>query len=195
MIQSFFDLEAPIIPGSSAAGFSLGMRLEEMSRVIATAILEEMRPGFNSVIAINNCRDVLYIKQRNSSSLHYANGAVRLDLNSHGELCDIFLFAGYLGCLFDSITVGSLMHDVKARMPIYYDDPDEMFYPDWEAQPGLPNGIAFIASEEPDEKNLEWNVLGFSVHDYQHQRYSIFRNDLWTEYNTALERRSSDARL
>ncbi|MGG6296175.1 hypothetical protein ACQ4M4_17440 [Leptolyngbya sp. AN02str] len=179
MVQPCFDLEAPIIPGSSAAGFSLGMRLEEMSRVIATAIIEEMRPGFNSVKAVENCRDVLYIKNRNWSSLHYANDAVRLDFNSHGELCNIFLFAGYLGCLFNSITIGSSMHDVKARMPIFYDDSDEMFYPDWEAQPDLPYGIAFIASEDPDEKNQEWDVLGFSVHDYQHQRHSILLNGLW----------------
>jgi plasmid stabilization system protein ParE len=63
-------------------------------------------------------------------------------------------------------------------------------FPDGEAQTGLPNGIAFIASEEPDEKNQKWDIVGFSVHDYQHQRYSIFRNDLWTQYNTALEQRS-----
>jgi hypothetical protein len=188
MFQPCFDLESPIIPGSSAAGFSLGMRLEEMIRVIETAIIiEEIRPDFNSVKAIENCGDVLYIKNRNWSSLHYGNGAVRLDFNSHSELCTIFLFAGYSGYLFNSITVGSSMHDVQARMPIFYDDSDEMFYPEEEAQPGLPNSIAFIASEEPDEKNQKWDILGFSVHDYQHQRYSIFRNDLWRRPNTALE--------
>ena len=128
MVQAFFDLKAPIIPGSSAAGFSLGIHLEEMSSVIETAIIEEVRPGFSSVKAIENCRDVLYIKNRNWSSLYYGSGAVRLDFNSHGELCSIFLCTGYLGCLFDSITVGSSMHDVQARMPIFYDDPDEMFY-------------------------------------------------------------------
>lgn len=89
----------------------------------------------------------------------------------------MFLFEGYLGRLFNSIAIGSSMYEVKAKMPIFYDDLDEMFYPDWDIQPDLPDGIAFAASEEPDEQQ-EWNIWGFSVHDYQHQRYSVLRNDL-----------------
>ncbi|XGV98612.1 MAG: hypothetical protein ACAF41_06670 [Leptolyngbya sp. BL-A-14] len=181
MVQSWFDLEAPIIPGTSAAGFSLGVGLQDISHVLAAARVEEIRPGFRSADAIKNCSDILYIKHRNTSSLNYANGAVRLSFNSRGELCSIFLYKGYLGRLFNSIAIGNSMYDVKAKMPVFYDDLDEMFYPDREIQPDLPNGIAFGASEEPDEQQ-EWNIWAFSVHDYEHQRYSVLRNDLVKQY-------------
>jgi hypothetical protein len=120
MVQSWFDLEAPIIPGTSAAGFSLGARLQDMSYVLAAARIEEMRPGFNAVEAVKNCRGVLHIKERNLSYLNYANGTVRLDFNSRGELCSMFLFEGYLGRLFNSMAIGSSMYDVKAKMPVFY---------------------------------------------------------------------------
>jgi hypothetical protein len=55
---------------------------------------------------------------------------------------------------------------VKKLMPIFYDDCDEMFYPDREAQPDLPFGVGFIAAEE-EEEGSSWVLHGISIHDYE----------------------------
>ncbi|PSB23876.1 hypothetical protein [Stenomitos frigidus] len=179
--QPWFDLEAPIIPGLSAAGFSLGMNLRELDHVLAAAKIEEICPGFNCFKEVKSCSEILYVKNTYLSSLYYRNGTVRLDFNSCGELYWIFLFAGYCGS-FGLIKIGSSMHEVQEQMPIFYDDSDEMFYPDREVKPDVPDGIAFIALEEPDEHSQQWQVLGFSIHDYEHERFSIARNDILQQY-------------
>jgi hypothetical protein len=166
MSQSYFDLDAPIIPRTSAAGFSLGQRLEEMSHLLSTAKIEKVGPGFNAVQASEENEGLLYIEyDHGSSSLEYRGGIVQIGFTNKGELSSIWLFEGYQGLVLDAIKIGHSMNEVKKLMPIFYDDGDEMFYPNWEIKPDLPYGISFIAVEE-EEADSEWKLQGISIHDY-----------------------------
>ncbi len=161
-----FDLDAPIIPKTSAAGFSLGQRLEEMEHLLPLSKVEKVQSGFNAVQASQENSGLLYLQFDGWSSLEYQHQTVRLSFNSNGELSCIWLFAGYRGNFLEKVGIGSSVHDLKNLMPIFYDDGDEMFYPDWEGHQDLPHGIAFVAAEHP-EKNSDWIIHGFSVHDYK----------------------------
>jgi hypothetical protein len=166
MAQSCFDLDAPIIPRTSAAGFVLGQKLDEMSHLLSIARIEKVRLGFNAVRASEENDGLLYLEYEGWSSLEYCREVVRLDFNDAGELSCIWLFSGYRGYLLDRIQIGCSMRDVKEMMPIFYDDGDEMFYPDREVQADLPSGVGFVALEEEDTDS-DWLLQGISVHDYE----------------------------
>lgn len=161
-----FDLNAPIIPKTSAAGFNLGERLEEMEHLLSLATIKKISPEFNSVQASQENKGLLYLQFDGWSSLEYQHDTVRLHFNAEGLLSSIWIFSGYRGCFLESLSIGSSIHKVKELMPIFYDDGDEMFYPDHEKRQDLPYGIAFIAAENPKE-DLECLIQGFSVHDYE----------------------------
>jgi hypothetical protein len=166
MAQSCFDLDAPIIPRTSAAGFVLGQRLDEISHLLSIARIEKVRPGFNAVRASEENEGLLYLEYEGWSSLEYGREVVRLDFNDVEELSCIWLFSGYHGYLLDRIQIGSSMRNVKELMPISYDDGNEMFYPNWEVQADLPLGISFVALEEEDADS-GWVLQGISIHDYE----------------------------
>ena len=161
-----FDLNAPIIPKISAAGFSLGDRLEEMEHLLSSATIKKVSPGFNSVRASQENKGLLHLQYDGWSSLEYQHYTVRLDFNDDGQLSSIWMFSDYRGCFLESFCTGSSIHALKELMPIFYDDGDEMFYPDHEKRQDLPYGIAFIAAEDAEEDS-EWLIHGFSVHDYE----------------------------
>jgi hypothetical protein len=161
-----FDLDAPIIPGISAAGFSLGLGLEKISHLLSASRVEKVHPKFNAVRASEENEGLLYLEYDSWSSLEYRGSVVRVDFNGNGKLSSIWVFEGYRGRLLNTLRVGSSMHEVKKLMPIFYDDCDEMFYPDREAQPDLPFGVGFIAAEE-EEEGSSWVLHGISIHDYE----------------------------
>lgn len=166
MSLQYFDLDAPMIPRTSAAGFSLGQGLDEIEHLLSTARIEKVRSGFNSVRASEENEGLLYLEFDGWSSLECKRGIVRVDFNSDGRLCAIWLFEGYCGRFSNTVSIGSSMHEVKKLMPIFYDDGDEMFYPDWEAQADLPHGVGFIAAEE-EKEGSDWVLHGVSIHDYE----------------------------
>jgi hypothetical protein len=166
MAFQYFDLDASIIPRTSAAGFSLGQRLEEIKHLLLVARVEKVRSGFDAVRASQENEGLLYLEFDGWSSLEYKRGVVRVDFNSDGRLSSIWLFEGYCGRLLNTVSIGSSMHEVKKLMPIFYDDGDEIFYPDWEAQADLPYGVGFIAAEE-EKEGSDWVLHGVIIHDYE----------------------------
>lgn len=60
MSFQYFDLDAPIIPRTSAAGFSLGQGLDEIEHLLSAARIEKVRSGFDSVRASEENECLLY---------------------------------------------------------------------------------------------------------------------------------------
>ena len=68
------DLDADLIPGTSAAGWRIGVRLAECHELVRGATEVEYRPGLNLVDAIDRNAGVLVV--RNTFPLGSGNTAV-----------------------------------------------------------------------------------------------------------------------
>lgn len=167
------DLDADLIPGTSAAGWRIGVRLTECGELLRGATDVEYRPGFNLVEAIDRNIGVLVVRntfplRSGNTSVFYGPDVVRFNFNAAGTLFCIWAFEGYRGRAFGRIGIGSPIQEVQSMFPVFYDDGDEMYYPDQEKSPGVPSGIAFIAGQEDAVK--ETPIIGVCVHDWDVMR-------------------------
>ncbi|AMV25136.1 hypothetical protein VT84_12125 [Gemmata sp. SH-PL17] len=93
---------------------------------------------------------------------------VRFDFNAAGDLFCIWAFEGYRGRAFSRVGIGCPLQEVLSQFPLFFDNGDEMYYPDWESAPNAPTGIAFVAHE--DEQPGRMPVLGICIHDWSVMR-------------------------
>src|SRR4051794_22335390 len=100
--MSAVDLDAELIPGTSAAGWRIGVRLPECHELVWGATEVEYRPGVNLVDAVNRNAGVLVV--RNTFPLGSGNTAVvvginvvRFSFNARGELFEVSVGEGYRG--------------------------------------------------------------------------------------------------
>jgi hypothetical protein len=167
------DLDADLIPGTSAAGWRLGVRLTECGELLRGATEVEYQPGFNLVEAIHRNIGVLVVRNyfpigSGNTAIFFGADIVRFDFNAVGALFCVWTFEGYRGRAFGRIGIGSTIQEVQSSFPVFYDDGDEMYYPDQEKSPGVPSGIAFVAY--PDDAVKETPVVGICVHDWDVMR-------------------------
>jgi hypothetical protein len=168
------DLDADLIPNTSAAGFRLGARLPECPGLLREAVEVEYRPGFNLVEAIDRNTGVLVVRNcfpmgSGHTAVFFGAGVVNFGFNAREELFEVSIREGYRGRAFGRIGIGSPLEEVRALFPVFYDGGDEMYYPVQEQSPGVLSGIAFLAGEE--ELPGGTPVLGISVHDWELMRH------------------------
>ena len=96
-----FDLNAPIIPGESAAGVRLGQPIKD--------ILVRQTP--DAVIELTDCEK-------------YQFGSVRLWVSS-GKISQIGLYADYRGRLKEGIGIGSTVEEVQTLLGKIEEDEDD----------------------------------------------------------------------
>jgi hypothetical protein len=96
-----FDLDAPIVPGESAAGIRLGDPI--------SSILEKVNPRQTILIHSDKC---------------YEFGPVSL-WEENGEVTQIGLYAGYRGALAEAIRVGSTIQAVQEKLGQFVEDEDD----------------------------------------------------------------------
>ncbi len=167
------DLDADLIPGNSAAGWRIGIKLAECGELLRGATEVEYRPGFNLVEAIDRNVGVLVVRNdlplgSGNTGVFFGPDVVRFDFNAAGRLYCIWAFQGYRGRAFGRIGIGSLIQEVQSLFPVFYDDGDEMYYPDQEKSPGVPSGIGFVAF--PEDAVKETPVVGVCIHDWDVMR-------------------------
>lgn len=161
------DLRAPIIPGTSAAGFNIGMEIEALSDMLASARCIHYHPGFNLVQAIRQNEEVLYVRGfviDEGASIHFGPDTVRLTFNTHGKLSSIYLFSGYLGH-YGKAAIGSPLSLIAESVPLIYDDGDDMYYPTDELGSCIP-GLAIVAAAVDPALYPITAVQGFCVHNW-----------------------------
>ena len=162
-------MDADLIPRTSAAGWRIGVHLQECYELLRGATEVEVRPGFNLLDAIDRNAGVLVV--RNTLPLRSGNTAVVVganivwfNFNARGELFDVCVREGYRGRAFGRIGIGSTISEVRSLFPAYFDGGDELFYPDSEVAPHAPRGIGFYAGD--DEPPDEAPIIAISVHDW-----------------------------
>jgi hypothetical protein len=176
--MSTVDLNADLIPGTSAAGWRIGVRLPECHAMTRGATEVEYRPGFNLVDAIIHNAGVLVV--RNTFPLGSGHTAVvvgadvvRFGFNARGELFEVSVREGYHGRAFGSVGIGNSVAEVRSLFPVFFDSGDELFYPDTELAPHAPSGIGFYAGD--DEPPDDAPIMAISVHDWDIMRRSPAR--------------------
>jgi hypothetical protein len=167
------DLDAELIPGTSAAGFPLGVRLSGCKGLLQDAAEVECRPGFNLVEAIGRNAGVLVVRNyfplgSGHTAVFYQADTLTLCFNAGEELFEVSVREGYRGRAFGRVGIGSQLQEVRDLFPVFYDGGDEMYYPDRELAPNAPSGIAFYAS--PEEQPDGAPILAISVHDWELMR-------------------------
>lgn len=169
------DLDADLIPGTSAAGWRIGARLSECNELLRGATEVEYRLGFNLVEAIDGNAGVLVV--RNTFPLGSGNTAVvvgadvvRFGFNARGELFEVSVREGYRGRAFGRVGIGSSVGEVRSLFPVYFDGGDELFYPDTSPAPHAPSGIGFYAGDDGPSDDAP--ILVISVHDWDIMRRS-----------------------
>jgi len=177
------DLRAEIIPGVSAAGFSIGQHLSsipDLKEPILVVNLEEERKKREKGLKSININEALsnsdgWICQKISSDyekldghkyFYYRDGVVLLHFNANDILFVIFVFEGYQGKFLDKFEIGSKVSDINEYFELEYDSGDEMHYP---SESSHVKGIAFYGAEQSLEDNPEQKIMGFCVHNWSLQ--------------------------
>jgi hypothetical protein len=98
-----FDLNAPIVPGNSAAGVSVGQTVE--------GILAETPP--QAVVDLYSCT-------------RFEFGTVHLWVRN-GKVSQVGVYAGYLGSLLQGIGIGSTIREIQSVLgPVVEDEEDNL---------------------------------------------------------------------
>jgi hypothetical protein len=164
------DLNAPIVPGVSAAGFTIGDTLSEMEQILSIAkpIDLKTKVNFNKELANSQgwviTSSVMEEAHGHETSLYYKDRCVILGFSCTGILYSIYVGYGYQGILFDGISIGSPLSEVSRILTLCYDDGDEMHYPSEEM---TVEGVAFYASEMPLEEDPAQTIVMICIHDWK----------------------------
>jgi hypothetical protein len=169
------DLNADIVPGTSAAGFRIGqtfadIQLAELSHHVVRKWDESQgQLGF----AIEETEDWLLSEvhvrtrpKRPLTFLYFNRGMVTLHFNAGGILYWISVWNGYRGCFADAIQIGDRLDKVLTFTNLFHDSGDEMHYP---AEDSPIRGIGFIAEDRPLEDAPDQIIRGISVQDWSLQ--------------------------
>ena len=163
------DLHAPILAGISAAGFTIGMRIDEICDLDKDCKVVEYYEGFNLIQAINENTGILRVKKFSSfvnETVYFGSNTVRLDFNTKGYLGCIYVFDGYKGG-YGTVLIGSPLSLASAFEQLVYDGGDDMYYREDQFGDFLP-GLAIVAPET-DEKDYSNTVIeGFCIHNWSY---------------------------
>jgi len=140
------DLRAEIIPGVSAAGFSIGQHLSSIPNLSEPNLIIDQKEerkkrekglksiGLNDVLSNSDgwiCQKISsdYEKLDGHKFFYYKDRVVQLHFNANDILFVIFVFEGYQGKFFDKFEIGSKVSDINEYFELEYDSGDEMHYP------------------------------------------------------------------
>jgi len=138
------DLDAPILPGISAAGIKIGSEIKEL--------LDQARP---------------MITEDRSAHMLYDFGSVKV-WSSGGLISQIGVYAGYRGCLDNRICIGSSIADVEARCgcQVSEDEEDNLIAI---GRPGWCFETEAWVENHTLERNRSARVTAIFVHNLEHR--------------------------
>jgi hypothetical protein len=157
------NLSAPITPGISAAGYSIGSHLSEYQELLPALVIDTAKKPFSQLL--KESKDWIFFNSKGGRRYFYCDRLIYLAFNSSHIIYNIAVFSGYSGKAFDKISIGSKLSELKNILDLEYDDGDEAYYPlDSTITKGISfsTGTPFEASDFTD-KQL---ILAISIHDW-----------------------------
>lgn len=164
------NLEAEIISGKSAAGFDIGMHIDEISHLLKGAKVVEYFQGFNLVKAINETEGYFLLKGfcgDKGGAVYYGNGLLRLEFNDDSLLYCIYVYRGYNGC-YKAVKIGDPLNKLREVEKLLYDEGDDMHYRVL-LDGNYASGLAIVGLGDEDEFDNDDPIEGFCIHDWAMQ--------------------------
>lgn len=163
------DLNAPLVPGKSAAGFFIGQRMEEVRASIGDCPRWSQDSDRPFLVVLRESEGWIShgYEKLTTEALVFRNHVVRLQFNGAGILYNIFVDAGYDGLVWGEVKIGDKLSTVLQWCDLEYGPGDDMHYPvsdDAEFQ-----GIAFAAEDCPLEESPDQVIDIVSIHDWSLQ--------------------------
>ena len=147
------NLHSPIIPGKSAAGYTLKSTLTSIFPDISTVEMWREELGQLGYVISNTDGWIRFLPKslgkpgfRSGSHYFFGRGAVQLIFDKDDKLDSIGLGYGYKGLLFEKVSIGDRLSSVLEYFEIEYDPADEVHYP---IGAPLSHQIEFYAEEYP----------------------------------------------
>lgn len=144
------DLHADIVPGASAAGFSLGDDFHAVVAAIGAFRRWQPEQGLLAAQLAAN-PGWLYVgpardgqAETGGPSLYYLNNCINLRFTAATKrICWIEVGAGYQGRLWGGVRVGDTLASAMLHTELHYDSGEELYYP----QRRGCGGVAFYGLE------------------------------------------------
>jgi len=167
------DLHAPLVPGTSAAGFEIGQSLSSVESLLHGASRKDHVPGFHLVAALAENKGALVLRNfgdPGETAIFFGSDVVRLVFSPAGVLGCIYVFEGYLGA-YEGVRIGDMLSLLSPTMELDFDGGDEMYYR-LDGDGKYVPGIAIVAVKADVSQHASTPVVGYCVHDWK-----IFRTE------------------
>lgn len=168
MRNLFPDLYADLIPGVSAAGFSLGESFSNVSEEVGEVEWYGPEVPVRDILLKNN--SWVGIKRRIGFgnellfSYRFMNEVVSLYFENAGRLYRISVGAGYFG-RFNSVSVGDDLRSLEREFDVLFNDADDDFL--LKKFGSILTGISFVTDYRASLEDAPEQVIKFiSIHDW-----------------------------
>lgn len=168
MVNIFPDLYADLIPGKSAAGFSLGQSLLDVSTKIGE--VEWFGPAVSVRDILLKNKSWIGIKRKIGFgdevllSYRFMNEAVSLYFESSGRLYRIAVGGGYRG-RFDGVCIGDDLRVVEESYEILFNEEDDDFL--LKRNGSILMGMSFVTNHRAPLEEVSEQIIEFiSIHDW-----------------------------
>ncbi|MDH0302160.1 MULTISPECIES: hypothetical protein [unclassified Pseudomonas] len=168
MRNLFPDLSSDLVPGISAAGFSLGESFSDVSEKVG--VVDWYGPEVPIRDILLKSHAWIGVKRKigfgNEFLLSYRfmNEAVSLYFENSGRLYRVAVGEGYCGN-FNGVGVGDDLRDLEKEFEILFNDVDDDFL--LKGSEGILTGISFVTDYRASLEDAPEQVIRFiSIHDW-----------------------------
>ena len=168
MINLFPDLYSELVPGMSAAGFSLGESFSNVSEKIGIVEWHGPEVPVRDILLKND--SWVGIKRRIGfgneliSSYRFMNEVVSLYFENSGRLYRIAVGEGYRG-RFNSVSIGDDLRGLEVEFDVLFNDADDDFL--IRKSGNILAGISFVTDHRSSLEDAPEQVIKFiSIHDW-----------------------------
>jgi hypothetical protein len=162
------NLCSDLVPGVSAAGFSLGESLSDISEKVG--LVEWYGPDVAVRDILLNNKSWIGIKRRIGFgnellfSYRFMNEVVSLYFENSGRLYRIAVGEGYRG-KFNSISIGDGLQNLEKEFNVLFNDADDDFL--LKKDENILIGISFVTDHRAPLEEAPEQVINFiSIHDW-----------------------------
>jgi len=168
MKKSVPNLYSEIIPGSEAAGFSIGESFSDISKRVGTVDWYGPEVSMRNILLGNSgwvgVKRNIGFGNESLLSYRYMNQVVSLFFEKKEKLYRIALGEGYHGN-FDGVGIGENLKILESNFEIIFNDADDDFL--IKRNGSILTGISFVTDYRASLEDVPQQVIKFiSIHDW-----------------------------